>query len=61
MKEQTIAAPKQTHSFAHQQSVAPKKPANLMDTPMTPAEKSQLKDSIPHLTLPQQNGILKIV
>lgn len=28
---------------------------------MTTAEKSELKDSIPLLTLPQQNGILKIV
>jgi len=32
-----------------------------MDVPMTPAEKSQLKDSIPLLTLAQQNGILEIV
>lgn len=38
-----------------------KKPQNLMDVPMTPAEKNQLKDSIPMLTLAQQNGILKIV
>ena len=32
-----------------------------MDTPMTPIEKSNLKDSIPQLSLNQQNGILKIV
>ncbi len=40
---------------------AVRKPASLADTPMTPQEKSFLKDSIPQLTLSQQNGILNIV